>query len=641
MSIGERIGSSLRIIGEMVRKEFYQVRQDRRMLGVSLVAPIVQVILLGYAATTDIKYTTMAVCDFDRTAESRSLVREFTTSGYFVHGWSVDLMEDLDPLLESGKASVALVIPEGYARRLSQRTPPQVQMIFDGADANTASILLNYANQIVATHTARASGTASGVPQVVLAGTVTPEPRVWFNPDLRSANFMVPGVVALVLMIVTMTLTALGIVKEKEIGTLEQLMVTPIKPYELILGKLIPFVIIGFLDVLVVLAIAHYWFEVPMRGSLTLLFSLSGLFILTTLGLGLFISTIAKSQQQAMLIAQFFFFMPFIYLSGFTFPISNMPPAIQYATYLIPLRYFLEIVRGTFLKGSGIVELWPQALALLWYRDRCPWAQCGAIQQDPGIARSACISSSDILCCGSSGECMRPVLAVDDVLFPPFGGFPKEGLAFLRKLKKNNNRPWFQAHKQDYEELVRFPMQCLIAELAQAMAGEAPELSFDPRKSIFRIYRDVRFSKNKAPYKTNIAASFTLRSRSGPMENPALYLHIGPGEVFVGGGLYMPASPQLKRLRSSIATEPEEFLAVVGDPGFKRMFGTLQGERLSRAPLGYPPDHPMIDHLKHKQFYVGVELEEKDVLRPKLVRDVQKVFSRCIPLIRWLTHSLH
>jgi ABC-2 type transport system permease protein len=199
----------------------------------------------------------------------------------------------------------------------------------------------------------------------VRVGAVVPEPRVWFNPDLVSSNFMVPGVVALVLMLITMTLTSLGIVREKEIGTLEQLMVTPIKPYQLIIGKLVPFVIIGVIDMTIVLSIARYWFEVPLRGSIPLLFCLSGLFILTTLGLGLFVSTIAKSQQQAMLIAQFFIFMPFIFLSGFAFPIANMPTMIQYVTYLFPLRYFLEIVRGIFLKGLGIHDLWTQALALL------------------------------------------------------------------------------------------------------------------------------------------------------------------------------------------------------------------------------------------------------------------------------------
>jgi ABC-2 type transport system permease protein len=226
-------------------------------------------------------------------------------------------------------------------------------------------VLLGYATQIVAAYS---QGVTAKIQQVLKGrriARIIPEPRIWFNPDLRSSHFMVPGVVALVLMIITMTLTSLGIVKEKEIGTLEQLMVTPIRPDQLILGKLVPFTIIAFLDVVIVLAIARYWFEVPLVGSVTLLFALSGLFILTTLGLGLFISTIARSQQQAMLIAQFFFFMPFMFLSGFAFPIANMPVIIQYVTYLIPLRYLLDIVRGILLKGAGLEALWPQAAALL------------------------------------------------------------------------------------------------------------------------------------------------------------------------------------------------------------------------------------------------------------------------------------
>ncbi|HXX63480.1 MAG TPA: ABC transporter permease, partial [Bacteroidota bacterium] len=271
----------------------------------------------------------------------------------------------LNPLVEEGKANIALVIPDGFSRKQLAGETAQVQVILDGTDANTANILLGYAQQIVASY---AQGvTAQYLPLLGAAriGRIVPEPRIWFNPDLLSAYYMVPGVVALVLMIITMTLTSLGIVKEKEIGTLEQLMVTPIRPYQLILGKLIPFTVIGFADVLFVLAIARFWFEVPLVGSLPLLFALSGVFILTTLGLGLFISTVAKSQQQAMLIAQFFFFMPFLFLSGFAFPIANMPHIIQIATYVIPLRYFLEIVRGIFLKGAGIAELWPQASALL------------------------------------------------------------------------------------------------------------------------------------------------------------------------------------------------------------------------------------------------------------------------------------
>jgi len=354
----------LQVIREIVKKEFYQIRQDKRMMAVSIMAPIVQVLLLGYAATTDIKNSNLVVCDMDRTVESREFVRGFTNSNYFTVKFAVDVVTDIDYYIEQGKASVAIVVPPDFAAKLLRRETAPVQVIMDGADANSANILLGYSTQIVSSYAQSVLAEYSLIQRGAKIRRVIPEPRVWFNPDLRSSNYMVPGVVALVLMIITMTLTSLGIVKEKEIGTLEQLMVTPIKPYQLIIGKLVPFIIIGAVDVSIVLAIAHYWFEVPLRGSLLLLFGLSGLFILTTLGLGLFISTIARSQQQAMLIAQFFFFMPFMFLSGFAFPIANMPALIQYITYLMPLRYFLEIVRGIFLKGATMQELWPQAAVL-------------------------------------------------------------------------------------------------------------------------------------------------------------------------------------------------------------------------------------------------------------------------------------
>jgi ABC-2 type transport system permease protein len=353
------------IIREIIRKELYQIRQDKRMLGVSIMAPILQVLLLGYAATTDIRYSTLVVCDQDQTSDSRTLIREFTNTTYFIEKYRVASPDQINHYIEDGNANIALVIPEGYGRKLLGRETAQVQVILDGTDANTANVLLNYSTQIVQTVSQNILVDAASLLKGAKIGRVLPEPRVWFNPDLQSKNFMVPGVVAMVLMIITMTLTSLGIVKEKEIGTLEQLMVTPIRPYQLILGKLIPFTLIGFVDVSIVMAIAHFWFQVPIVGSLPLLFGLSGIFVLTTLGLGLFISTIAKSQQQAMLIAQFFFFMPFLFLSGFTFPISNMPRLIQLFSYIIPLRYFLEIVRGVFLKGSGMKELWPQVTALL------------------------------------------------------------------------------------------------------------------------------------------------------------------------------------------------------------------------------------------------------------------------------------
>ena len=356
---------SIFVIVEIVKKEFFQIRQDKRMLAVSMVAPFLQVLIIGYAATTDIKNTDIVVCDLDKTSVSREFVSEFTNSGYFVQKYVVHSYKEVGRHIEQGEARVALVIPVSFGDDILARRTAQVQFILDGADANSASVLLSYGNQIATQYSQSTLAEVLLTGDFVATGRILPEPRVWFNPDLLSQNFMVPGVVALVLMIITMTLTALGIVKEKELGTLEQLMVTPIKPFELIIGKLIPFIIIGFIDVIIVLAIAYFWFGVPLRGSLILLFALSGLFILTTLGLGLFVSTIATSQQQAMLIAQFFFFMPFMFLSGFALPIRNMPELIQYVTYLIPLRYYLEIVRGLFLKGSGLSELWPQTAALL------------------------------------------------------------------------------------------------------------------------------------------------------------------------------------------------------------------------------------------------------------------------------------
>jgi len=306
----------------------------------------------------------MVICDLDRTPSSREFVQKFTNSGYFIDKYRVDVPGEMDSYLDRGDVAVGLVIPRNFSERLLGRETVAVQMIVDGADANTGNTLLGYATQIVGQYSQSilVFGLSSG--NRTRPGLILAEPRVWYNPELLSRNYMVPGVVALVLMIITMTLTSLGIVKEKEIGTLEQLMVTPIQPHQLIFGKLVPFVIIGALDVTIVLSIATFWFEVPLRGSVLLLYGLSGLFLLTTLGLGIFVSTISRSQQQAMLIAQFFFFMPFMFLSGFAFPISNMPEIIQYVTYLIPLRYFLEIVRGVFLKGIGIAELWPQAVAL-------------------------------------------------------------------------------------------------------------------------------------------------------------------------------------------------------------------------------------------------------------------------------------
>jgi uncharacterized protein (TIGR02453 family) len=230
-------------------------------------------------------------------------------------------------------------------------------------------------------------------------------------------------------------------------------------------------------------------------------------------------------------------------------------------------------------------------------------------------------------------------IPAEEEFFPPFEGFPKEGMKFLTRLKKNNNRPWFQKHKNEYEEHVKFPMQCLIATLAQKMIDEAPEMEFNPRRSIFRIYRDVRFSNNKAPYKTNIAASFDLRGKKSPTETPGLYIGIEPGEIFIGGGLYMPTGEQVKAIRHSIATRPQEFLAVVEEKLFKKEFGGIEGECLKKAPLGYAPDHPMITYLRHKQYYVGKVYGDAICLKPNFVDLVVHVFTVTMPLVRWLINA--
>ena len=231
---------------------------------------------------------------------------------------------------------------------------------------------------------------------------------------------------------------------------------------------------------------------------------------------------------------------------------------------------------------------------------------------------------------------MKTAHPLDTDFFPPFAGFPREGLRFLRRLAKNNNREWFAKNKNEYEELVRFPMQCLVATLAEGMRGDAPEIDFNPKKSIFRIYRDVRFSRNKAPYKTHVAAAFQIKGKKGPTESPGLYLHIEPGEVFLGGGIYMPTGPQLKAIRKGIAERPDAFLGIVKNPAFRRRFGGIEGETLKKAPLGYPGDHPMIGHLKHKQFYAGRSMEESHCLKPSFTAAVMKDFRTVLPLVRWL-----
>jgi ABC-2 type transport system permease protein len=349
----------------LVWKEFLELKMNPRLFGVVIIAPILQLTLLGYAATTDVKDVPVVVADGDRSAASRELAARFDASRNFTVVDTVTTVAEIEPYLEDGRAWIALGIPAGYGNEIQARRPVTVQVIADGTDSNSTTVALGYATSLVGGYAQElvADRQPAGVPGAG-AGGIDARIRVWFNPQLESRFFMIPGVLALILLVVTANLAAMAIVREKELGTLEQLNVTPLRRWELIVGKLLPYGVIALVDVLLVVAVAVFWFEVPLRGSFLLLFLMSAVYALCTLALGLFISTISETQQQAMMTATFFFLMPMIYLSGFVFPIENMPRVIQLATYVIPLRYFLIIVRGIFLKGIGLELLWPQALAL-------------------------------------------------------------------------------------------------------------------------------------------------------------------------------------------------------------------------------------------------------------------------------------
>jgi ABC-2 type transport system permease protein len=346
-----------------MRKELIELRQDPRLFGIVIVAPILQLTVLGYAATTDVKDVPVVVVDADRSAASRALVTRFDASENFTVVGMAGSTSDIDAWLERGDAWMALSIPADYGDSIGRAEAATVQVVADGTDSNSTNVALGYARVLVAGYARELMAQKAGgrLPDPPVAVDI----RVWFNPDLESRDFMIPGIVALLLLVITTNLSAMAIVREKELGTLEQLNVTPLARWELITGKLVPYALIGMIDVVLVLVVAIYWFEVPMRGSLPLLFAMSGVYLLTTLGLGLFVSTISATQQQAMMTTTFFFLTPMIYLSGFIFPIENMPGWIQPVTYLIPLRYFLVILRGIFLKGVGLETFWPQAAALL------------------------------------------------------------------------------------------------------------------------------------------------------------------------------------------------------------------------------------------------------------------------------------
>lgn len=352
----------------MLRKEFIQVLRNPRMRAVIFVMPVIQVLVIGYAVNTDVRHVRTAVYDLDNTPASRELLARFTGSGCFDIVRRVAHEREVQSLMDAGDVKVILRLNRGFAEDIAGGRSAALQLLLDGSDSNTASVVMGYASRIAAAYNqdqmkaqiARRTGAHLQADPVSLVS------RAWFNPNLDSRNFFVPGVLAMLVAIVSVILSSMSIVREREIGTMEQIMVTPIGRLEFILGKTIPFALIGFIDVALISLIAVFWFEVPLRGHPPTLFAATSLYLLSTLGVGLFISTVSRTQQQAMM-TTFFFMLPAFMLSGFVYPIANMPEAVQWLTTLNPLRYYLVIIRGVYLKGIGLQVLWPHmtALALL------------------------------------------------------------------------------------------------------------------------------------------------------------------------------------------------------------------------------------------------------------------------------------
>jgi ABC-2 type transport system permease protein len=349
----------------LIRKEFIQIRRDPRTLMMLLMIPIMQLFLLGYAATNDVRNVPLAVYDQDRGVEARKLLEAYRAADYFRLAYEVDSEAELRDLIDSGHARVGLIIPPDYTALIQGNGSAAVAFILDGSDPTVASTALSSAQLIgqslstrILVERAEQRGQSLSITQPVEVRT-----QVWYNPDMISAYFMIPGVIGTILFALTSIATATAIVKERERGTIEQLIVTPIRPWELVAGKLLPYVILAFANTLEVLTIGHFWFKLPVRGDLGLIMGLSGLFLLTSLGIGLLASTIANTQQEAML-SVFMIFLPSIFLSGFFFPIEAMPRVLQWISAIFPLRYYLVIIRSLTLKDVGVQALQEQILAL-------------------------------------------------------------------------------------------------------------------------------------------------------------------------------------------------------------------------------------------------------------------------------------
>ena len=358
--------ASLFRIFSVVRKEFIQISRDPRTLAITFVMPVMMLFLLGYASVSDVRNIPLAVLDQSKSQSSRALVDAFRNTDYFTLAQDVDSEEELARLIGSGRVKTGLVIPPDYGDKTTRGQKVAVAFIIDGSDPAAAGGALSAATLLGQTQSTRLQVQRLSRQSATLSLSPAVEMRtqVWYNPDMISAYSMIPGLSGMILQMMTSLLTALTIVRERERGTMEQLIVTPIRPWELLVGKLVPYVVIAFGDALEILVIGIVWFHVPMRGSIGLLLGQSALFVITTLSIGLFASTVARTQQEAML-TTFMTLLPTIYLSGFLFPLAAMPPVLQWISTVIPLRYFLIIVRGIVLKGVGLELLIPETVALV------------------------------------------------------------------------------------------------------------------------------------------------------------------------------------------------------------------------------------------------------------------------------------
>jgi ABC-2 type transport system permease protein len=352
-------------LASILRKEFIQITRDKRTLVIILIIPIMQLFLLGYSATSDVRNVALAVFDQCRCAESRALLETYRAADYFKLAYTVGSENEIRLLIEQGDARAGLIIPPDYNTTLAQGDA-EVAFVLDGSDATTGSTALAAATLIGQSHATRLMIQRlerSGMNTSNFQPPLQVLTRVWYNPDLVSSHFMIPGVIGMILYAITSILTATAVVRERERGTIEQLIVTPIRPWELVVGKILPYAILAFIDTLEVLAIGHWWFGMPVRGDLSLILACSGLLVLSGLGIGLFASTIANTQQEAMLTV-WMTLLPSIFLSGFFFPLEAMPQFLQWVSYIIPLRYYLVIIRALLIKGVGAGPIWSEILAL-------------------------------------------------------------------------------------------------------------------------------------------------------------------------------------------------------------------------------------------------------------------------------------